>query len=132
MSENLISPFTVELPPSVLQQAQQVVSLLFSMREKKSYQDHYRGLIAEKGLHDPGNKSVMMSYDFHLDENQNLKLIEINTNASFLALGHQMYAMKKHPLPVADFSLQEIGDCIRQELVFQGKSTTGRFENRHH
>ncbi|WP_415064217.1 hypothetical protein [Bdellovibrio sp.] len=121
VSENLISPFTVQLPTSVLQQAQNIVSLLFSLREKASYQEHYRSLIEEKGLRDPGNKSIMMSYDFHLDENQNLKLIEINTNAAFLALGHQLYAMRGQPLPVPDFSLAEIGDSIRTELRLQAK-----------
>ncbi len=121
VSENLISPFTVQLPASVLQQAQNIVSLLFSLREKGSYLEHYRSLIEEKGLRDPGNKSIMMSYDFHLDENQNLKLIEINTNAAFLVLGHQLYAMRGQPLPVADFSLAEVGDSIRTELRLQGK-----------
>lgn len=122
VAENLISPFAIELPKSVLEQAQKIISLLFSLREKPSYLNHYKELIAEKGLKDPGNKSIMMSYDFHVDENQNLKLIEINTNAAFLVLGHQMYQMKGHPLPVSDFSLAEIGDSIRTELRLQGKN----------
>ncbi|WP_374029304.1 hypothetical protein [Bdellovibrio bacteriovorus] len=122
VAENLISPFAVELPKSVLEQAQKAVSLLFSLREKESYKNHYQNLISQKGLRDPGNKSIMMSYDFHLDENQNLKLIEINTNAAFLILGHQMYQMKKHPLPVSDFSLAEIKSSIEEELRLQGKT----------
>lgn len=121
VNENLISPFTISLPSSVLKQAQTAISLLFSMREKQSYKDHYKNLIAAKGLRDPGNKSIMMSYDFHIDENQNLKLIEINTNAAFLILGHQLYQMKKQSLPVPDFSLQEIADNIRTELRLQDK-----------
>ncbi|KYG68605.1 hypothetical protein AZI87_05035 [Bdellovibrio bacteriovorus] len=122
VSENLISPFAVELPPSVLKQAQDIVAALFSLRESKSYLGHYKKLIEEKGLKDPGNKSIMMSYDFHLDENQNLKLIEVNTNAAFQILGYEMYRMKGHPLPVADFSPLEMGANIREELALQGKS----------
>lgn len=122
VAENLISPFTVQLPSAVLSQAQRVIELIFSMREKSSYQGHYQNLITEKGLNDPGNKSIMMSYDFHVDENLNLKLIEINTNAAFLVLGHQMYQAKGHPLPVTDFSLTEIGENIRTELRLQGKT----------
>lgn len=122
VSENLISLFAVELPSSVLKQAQDVVAALFSLRESKSYLDHYKSLIEEKGLKDPGNKSIMMSYDFHLDENQNLKLIEVNTNAAFQILGYEMYRMKGHPLPVADFSPLEMGANIREELSLQGKS----------
>ncbi|XGC80534.1 hypothetical protein ACES2L_14490 [Bdellovibrio bacteriovorus] len=124
VAENLISPFEVHLPISVLKQAQDVISLLFSMREKQSYREHYKDLLQEKDLSDPGNKSIMMSYDFHLDENQNLKLIEINTNAAFLALGSEMYKMKRLPQPVADFSLEEIRLCIETELKLQGKSVT--------
>lgn len=122
VAENLISPFQVELPDSVRSQARDIIALLFSMREKKSYLDHYQNLISEKGLKDPGNKSIMMSYDFHIDENQNLKLIEINTNAAFLALGHQLYQMRNAPMPVADFSLDELRECIQNEISLQGKS----------
>lgn len=121
VAENLISLFSVQLPSSVLKQAQDVISLLFSMREKQSYRDHYKDLLQEKCLTDPGNKSIMMSYDFHLDENQNLKLIEINTNAAFLALGSEMYKMKGLPQPVADFNINEIRLCIETELKLQGK-----------
>lgn len=128
VNENLISPFTLTLPASILKQAQSAISLLFSMREKQSYKDHYKSLIAEKGTPDPGNKSIMMSYDFHVDENQNLKLIEINTNAAFLILGHQLYQMKKQPLPVPDFSLQEIADNIRTELRLQGKEPSEKLK----
>ncbi|HEY1078941.1 MAG TPA: hypothetical protein VGE46_02555 [Bdellovibrio sp.] len=122
VAENLISPFTVELKSSVLSQAKKAVALLFSMREKESYLNHYKDLLAEKGLKDPGNKSIMMSYDFHVDENNNLKLIEINTNAAFLALGQQMYEMKGHALPVSDFNLDEIKACIVKEMQLQGKN----------
>lgn len=122
VADSLISPFTVELKSSVLAQAQKAVSLLFSMREKESYLNHYKDLLAEKGLKDPGNKSIMMSYDFHVDENNNLKLIEINTNAAFLVLGQQMYEMKGHALPVEDFKLDEIKASIVTEMQLQGKS----------
>lgn len=128
VNENLISPFTVKLPSSVLKQAQRTISLLFSLREKQSYKDHYSKLIAEKDLQDPGNKSIMMSYDFHVDENQNLKLIEINTNAAFLILGHQLYKMKSQPLPISDFSLQEIAENILSELRLQHKEPSSNLK----
>lgn len=124
IAENLISPFTVELPASVLKQAQDIVAGLFAMREKKSYQTHYSDLIAMKGLKDPGNKSIMMSYDFHVDENQDLKLIEVNTNASFLALGHEMYKSKNIPLPVSDFTFDEVRRDIILEMNLQGKDAS--------
>ncbi|HEX7675541.1 MAG TPA: hypothetical protein VF412_15300 [Bdellovibrio sp.] len=128
VAENLISPFTVELPASILQQAQDIVAGLFAMREKKSYQTHYNDLIAMKGLKDPGNKSIMMSYDFHVDENQDLKLIEVNTNASFLALGHEMYKSKNLPLPVSDFTFDEIRRDIILEMNLQGKEASSNLK----
>ncbi|WP_413292487.1 hypothetical protein ACLSU7_13860 [Bdellovibrio sp. HCB185ZH] len=122
VAENLLSPFHVELPKSVLEQAQQIVSTFFTLREKDSYKSHYRDLAALKGFKDPGNKSIMMSYDFHLDENQQLKLIEVNTNASFLALGHEMYKTLELPLPVSDFTWDEVRSDILNEMKLQGQS----------
>ncbi|WP_413576059.1 hypothetical protein ACLVWU_16875 [Bdellovibrio sp. HCB290] len=121
VADNLLSPFQIELPQAVLHQAQQIISTFFNLREKKSYQQHYQDLAALKGFKDPGNKSIMMSYDFHLDENQQLKLIEVNTNASFLALGHEMYKTLELPLPVADFSWEEVRADILKELALQGQ-----------
>lgn len=124
VAESLISPFAVELPQNLLRQAQKTVSALFSLRETPAYLSHYQNLITEKGLVDPGNKSIMMSYDFHVDESQNLKLIEINTNAAFLALGYEMYRMKQHALPVHDFSFQEVRESIETELRLNGKNVS--------
>lgn len=123
VSDNLVSPFSVTLPAAVIKKAEKIISLLFSMREQNSYLNHYQDLITSRGLKDPGNKSIMMSYDFHVDENHNLKLIEINTNASFLGLGMEMYKMRGHDLPVPDFSLQELKGCIEEELRLQNKPT---------
>ena len=41
ISENLLSSFTVELPRGLLAEIQKTVAMLFSLREKKSYQDFY-------------------------------------------------------------------------------------------
>ncbi|ASD62397.1 hypothetical protein [Bdellovibrio bacteriovorus] len=128
VSENLISPFTVALSPDVIQKAQKIISALYNMRQQPSYLQHYQSLIAEKGLKDPGNKSIMMSYDFHLDEHQNLKLIEVNTNAAFLILGYEMYRMKGHSLPVPDFNPEEIRRSIETEMELQGKKAGPGFK----
>lgn len=122
ISDNMISHFSVELPKKVVVQAQKAIELFYNLRERSSYQQYYAKNLEALGIKDPGNKSIMMSYDFHVDENQNLKLIEVNTNAAFLILGHQMYASKNHALPVPDFSLAEIGEMIREELRLQGKT----------
>lgn len=120
VSENLLSPFTVQLPWRLQQQARDIIESIFTMRETPQYQAHYQNLAQEKGLKDPGNKSIMMSYDFHVDADQNLKLIEVNTNASFLILGEQMYRMRQLPLS-ADFKLEDLKECILTELKLNGK-----------
>ena len=53
-----------------------------------------------------------------------MKLIEINTNAAFLGLGYHMYLTRNSPLPIANFNLLKIRDCIFEELRLFGKSTT--------
>jgi hypothetical protein len=62
-----------------------------------------------------------MSYDFHVTEENKLKLIEVNTNASFLALGYEMYKSRQFPLPVKDFSLEEIRKDVETEIKLCGK-----------
>ncbi len=116
ISEQLISPFQVELPKSVLTQAQDFVQATFDLRQSEQYLQHYQTQLSDKNIIDPGNHAIMMSYDFHLDETQTLKLIEINTNAAFLAMGYEMYRMRGLPLPVADFTMAEIRDCILNEM----------------
>ncbi|MGZ3745886.1 MAG: hypothetical protein ACXWRE_01040 [Pseudobdellovibrionaceae bacterium] len=122
ISENLISPFTIRLPVSVLKQAQQSIATLFELRENKKYQDSYKTELDALELKDPGNKSICMSYDFHVNDENQLKLIEVNTNAAFLALGYEMYKSRNFPLPVKDFSLEEFRKDIETEIKLNGKT----------
>lgn len=121
VSENLISPFTLHLPASVLKDVQKSIEVLFRLRENKTYQSSYHAELSALNLMDPGNKSICMSYDFHVTADQQIKLIEVNTNASFLALGHEMYKLHGLPLPVKDFSLEEIRRDIETEVRLHGK-----------
>ncbi len=120
VSDNLLCPFHVELPLSVLKQGQDFISACFELRGRKEYLDFLAPKAQAIGLKDPGNNGIMMSYDFHLDETGTLKLIEINTNAAFLGLGYHMYLARQKNLPVADFKIENIKDCILQELSLFG------------
>lgn len=121
ISPQLLSPAIVQLPTKVLRQAQNFVRKIYHFRCQPEYLDFLQNDLSKQGLKDPGNKSILMSYDFHLDEVQNLKLIEINTNASFLALGFEMYQMRQVPLPVSDFAIEEIFENMKTEMQMQGK-----------
>ena len=111
----MLSPFQIDLPATVLQKVQRFVKAVFQARTTEGWKNHYQTQIAEKGLSDPGNYGIMMSYDFHLDGNQNPKLIEINTNASFLALGSEFYRMLNIQHCNPNFSLSSLIDCIQEE-----------------
>lgn len=128
ISPQLLSPFEVRLPKSLLNEAQDFVEATFKLRESKEYQNILTPELNERGIKDPGNKSICMSYDFHVDSNGHLKLIEINTNAAFQALGYEMYKMRGLPLPVADFSMQEFKQSIVTEMKLQGKSVNSDFQ----
>lgn len=122
VSENLLSPFTIQLPKSVLQEAQKTVEVLFRLRENKTYQNFHQTELQKLNISDPGNKSICMSYDFHVTSENHLKLIEVNTNASFLALGHEMYRAQRKPMPVPDFSIEEVRRDIETEIQLHGKT----------
>lgn len=125
ISPQLLSPFEIRLPQSVLKEAQDFVHACFLLRENKSYQAALSDEIARRGLKDPGNKAICMSYDFHVDANGSLKLIEINTNASFLALGSEMYKMRGLSMPVSGFQMDDLKACIETEMKLNGKPASG-------
>jgi hypothetical protein len=122
ISPQLLSPFEIRLPKALLDEAQDFVDATFKLRESSEYQRVLAAELQERGLKDPGNKSICMSYDFHVDSAGHLKLIEINTNAAFQALGFEMYKMRNLPLPVADFTMNEFKSSIETELKLQGKN----------
>jgi len=89
ISDNLISPFKIDLPMSALEQIRQQIQSLYNLRKwsEQNLADQFKQYNLPQAL----SKSVCTSYDFHLTQEQELKLIEINTNAAFLALGTNLY-----------------------------------------
>jgi hypothetical protein len=119
ISENLVSPFEIELPQAVWRQAQNIAAAVFEVRDRQR-----KALALQmqtQGLHDPGNHSILMSLDFHLQGENQLKLIEINTNASFLALGCAIYESRGLP-PPGDFRIDQLRACIENELRESGRT----------
>ncbi len=117
VSENLISPFTVELPLIIKKQAEELISGLYELRETPDYLEFYREQLERQGISDPGNKSIAMSYDVHWDaEQKKIKLIEINTNAAFLFLSDPLYTAAQLPFPVPGFSVKDLIQCFENEI----------------
>ena len=90
---NLISPHSLTLPKETLESAQKIISSIFKLRNNKEYQ---QTIYKKEGLNfeQIENNAVLMGYDFHLDENNNLKLIEINTNSAGYLFVDQLYKFK--------------------------------------
>ena len=91
VSDNLISPHKVILPQSYLQKIKDEIKAYSLLRTWG--EEHLKAEYQKLDLPKPDNYSVCMSYDFHTDDQDNLKLIEINTNAAFLSLGLTLYKL---------------------------------------
>jgi hypothetical protein len=99
VSDFLLSPFTIKLSTDIKDQIFKAVAELSKLRQQ---------------VVKPGPLSLMSSYDFHIDENRNIKLIEINTNAAFLIMSHSMY--KLHNIkPVTSFGPEDFATVIKNE-----------------
>lgn len=115
LSDNLFSPYTLTLPNKIKSQVENISQQLFTLRENTDYQKWVLDNSPPNAQYDPGNYSICMSYDFHVDSNENLKLIEVNTNASFLAMGYYFYHSQGVPLPFSNFSIENLKSAIEEE-----------------
>lgn len=70
-----VSPFTIEIPASAFSKMETAIKTIYQWSRKNQPSD-----IPE--IAKVKNQSVLMAYDFHLDEENNPRLIEVNTNAS--------------------------------------------------
>lgn len=98
VADQLLSPITLELPQKYLQEIKNTLTAFHELRTNPFYQSHILQSTPELENHKAPNFAVCNSLDFHITPEQgHLKLIEINTNASFLALGLEMYASRGVP-----------------------------------
>lgn len=104
VADNLLSPFEIRLPSQLREEMAAAVRAFHELRG-----------ILDRGTDGPGNRAIMMSYDFHLDQDGRLKLIEINTNAAFLILSRELYLLRGLPSP-AGYDEKQFGADIREEL----------------
>ncbi len=113
----LLSPHPIHLSEKIKDDIISTIKSFQALRDSSSFQGY-----AQDKWHDqfnPGNSGVFMSYDFHVTPEGSLKLIEINTNASFLGLGWEMN--KFHKLAWnADFQITDLKNCFLNELKLAG------------
>ena len=123
ISENLFSPFIITLPKKILKQAEAFINSTYKLRNSEKYLDFYKTDLEKLNISDPLNKSIMMSFDFHVDNSEILKLIEINTNAAFLGMGDLMYKVHGIDNPCAQFKIESLKNCIETELKLNGQDS---------
>jgi hypothetical protein len=80
--EFLISPHIIPLSNQAFKKIEESVKALFRLRSLESYQKLYSDRYPELFRRAKQDAAVLMSYDFHIDENGDPRLIEVNTNAS--------------------------------------------------
>ncbi|TXK97227.1 hypothetical protein BMR02_10375 [Methylococcaceae bacterium HT1] len=93
-----ISPYTVNLSTSALKQMINVVRDLQNLSETPNYPLSLPKL-PEIAQIESGHYSVLMGYDFHIDDSQQVKLIEVNTNAGGLWYAAQCYQPEAKHFP---------------------------------
>ncbi len=109
----LLSPQQIQLSSQIKSDVMATIEAFQNLRDSKSYQNF---MSTKWGpLFRPGNSSLFMSYDFHVTQEGQIKLIEINTNASFLGLGWEMNQFQKLDWN-ADFNLSDLKKCLLSEL----------------
>ncbi len=114
----LVSPYVLELPSSVRHEARQIVAAFFHLRELPEWQAQLRG--QQPPVREPGNTSVLMSYDFHIDSAGDLRLIEVNTNASLSLIVDELHRFQKVENVFSREFRDEILDAFEREFHDSG------------
>jgi hypothetical protein len=131
LSSNLISPHVTELPASYRHQAQEIVNAFFALRNSPSWLERQKNV--EPALQDPGNASILMSYDFHVDASGQLRLIEVNTNASLSLVVDLIHRVHGIDNPFSANFREELLDCFSRELkdsaAQSGQAASGGIKN---
>ena len=114
VSENLLSPFQVKLNSSLIADMKNEIKGYWQLRSwsEKNLSSKYESM----GLRKSDNYAACMSYDFHLSSAGKLELIEINTNASFLALGLELYSFLKLENVDSEFTDKKIAEMFLNEI----------------
>jgi len=93
-----VSPHSVNLSKSVLKQ---MISVVHGLQQLSEIPDYSNALIdlQHNAQVSSKNYSVLMGYDFHITDTQQVKLIEVNTNAGGLWFASQSYRPHAQQFP---------------------------------
>ncbi|MEQ1721973.1 MAG: hypothetical protein ABL930_02275, partial [Pseudobdellovibrio sp.] len=114
VSDQLLSPFQIKLSKNQIEQIKTEVNAYWNLRSWGEL--HLSERYSSLNLRKPDNYSVCMSYDFHINPEGKPELIEINTNASFLALGLELYTFLNLINPMSHFTDKDLVQMFLNEL----------------
>lgn len=114
ISEQLLSPFQITLSQKQVDTIKNEINHYWQLRQWGV--ENLDSKYSEYGLRRASNYSVCMSYDFHINTLGQPELIEINTNAAFLALGLELYNFLKLPNPTGSFNEDTLIQMFLHEL----------------
>lgn len=121
VSNNLICDEEIFVSVENIEKIRSFIHATFDLKQNVSYQNY----LIEKYKYPFGKKhhhSLFMSYDFHIDQNQQPKLIEVNTNAAFWLLGYELYQQKNSNNSALYCDLNELKKNFEEEFYLsQGK-----------
>ncbi|MCC2679665.1 MAG: hypothetical protein K0R29_2241 [Pseudobdellovibrio sp.] len=119
VADQLLSPFQVKLSSAQIAMIKNEIKSYWKLRAwgEEKLADQYEKF----GLTKPANYSVCMSYDFHINSDGKPELIEINTNAAFLAMGLEMYEYLNLPLVPGGFDENSLIKMFQQEAALAGR-----------
>ena len=120
ISPQLLSPHQLTLSEDIFLKIESLISDFETLRTSAAFLGWNKEQHSD--LWNPKNRAVFMSYDFHLTPDNQLKLIEINTNASFLGLGYEYAKMQKIDWN-KKFNLNDLRSCFENELHLAGKNS---------
>lgn len=124
LNPNLISSQRFGVQKLTIEKIKSFVSVVYKLRDSKEYQD---AILKTHPLFSdfvrPQNYSTLMSFDFHIVDGHQPKLIEINTNASSSLVINESYrAQKMKNIFENDFEA-DILKCFEEEFRLWSKGT---------
>lgn len=97
IKENLLFSQSIPLSNQVFQTCYLIIKAFWQLRQNPTYQKYVKE--QSQMTYDPQHYSILMCYDFHITE-AGVKLIEINTNASFAIVVGLLSHKNKDGLPL--------------------------------
>lgn len=128
VADHLLCAEVLRLPSSLNKRIREIIRDFDRLRSALRDDPRVKEKCLRRGLIDPGHKSIMMSFDFHLDAAMAPRLIEINTNAAFHLLNHEMRIYRGLPTPAEDFGPERFRLDVLEELRAFRQRGPGRFD----